>query len=670
MQTDAYIGKQIDDFTIQERIGVGGMATVYRAYQPSVNRYVALKLIRLDPNAAETSEFARRFAQEAKMIAALEHIHILPIFDYGLYNNEIAYLAMRLLRGGSLSNLLADGPLETERACDIFTQVARGLSYAHQHHIIHRDLKPSNILMDEAGNAYLTDFGLAKMTGDTSQNLTKTGTIVGTPVYMSPEQLRGEAVSPRSDIYSMGVIMYHMLVGKPPFDSSESNMISVIYKHLEEQPKHPRTLNPEISDEVEAVVLRALAKNPADRYQTIDDMALAFNAAIGRRISTGSYPTPVSRPSLPKPPKSRTSTAITPPTRRRLPTPVLFGGAALAALVVIAAAVVILTNTVRGGATVPVRPVATVVRDTTGVPDEVVPTEAEIAAAQARLGDNGFISYVACNQTSEYHATQAREMRDAAARMGITLRIYDSNNDPYLQITDIERARTDGTGGMILCPLDVELLEPSLESLQASGLPLVLNQGDMESYGGVLMGGDDYLLGLEAGRAAGAIIRDELGGRARVIVLDFPSMPVIVARANGAQDGVLEVAPGATIIGRYLGGTRDNGYESVKALLDAGTTFDVIVSINDAGAYGAIQALDEAGLDPSAVVVSSVDAERLAQQYIRDGYFMRASVAVSRELSSETTVNVMVKLLAGATLPELILVPPGDVVTEGTSAGE
>ncbi len=658
-QTDTFTGKQLGGFTIQERIGVGGMATVYRAYQPSVNRSVALKLIRLDPNTSETPEFARRFAQEAKVIAALEHLHILPIYDYGIYKNEIAYFAMRLLKGGSLSSLLQDGPLNVERACDIFTQIARGLSYAHQHGVIHRDLKPSNILMDEGGNAYLTDFGLAKMTQDGEQNLTKTGTIVGTPVYMSPEQLRGEDVTPRSDIYSMGVILYHMLVGRPPFDSSESNMISVIYKHLEEVPRNPREVNPEIPLLVETVILRALKKSPAERYETIDEMAHALNNALGRRISTGSYPMPASRPTMP-------ITAATETASQKSRGTLLIMAAAALAIIALAVIALVGSGVLNRGVSFAQ---ATVVLNITGVPADVVPNEEEIRIAQARLGD-GTLAYIACNQSSEYHATQARELRDFAARSGLALRIYDADNDRYRQITEIERARSDGVVGLIVCPLDITLLASSLQSVESAGMPLVLNAANIPNYGGVLMGGDDYLLGLEAGRAAGRIIRDERGGQAQVIILDFPDMPVIVSRANGAHDGVLELAPNAEVIGRYLGGTRDNGYNSVRELIADGVVFDTIVSINDAGAYGAIDAMIEAGIDPSAVIVSSVDAEALAQEYISDSYYMRASVAVSRELSSETIVNVMVKLLAGATLPETILVPPGDVVTRETLGGE
>lgn len=662
MQTDAFIGRKINDYTVQERIGIGGMATVYRAHQASVNRSVALKIIQLDPNAGETPEFARRFEQEAKVIAALEHLHILPIYDYGIVNNELAYIAMRLLRGGSLSQLLGDGALPIDRACDIFTQIARGLSYAHQHDVIHRDLKPSNILMDHDGNAYLTDFGLAKSLVD-SQNLTKTGTIVGTPVYMSPEQLRGDdTLTTRSDLYSMGVILYHMLAGKPPFDASESNIVSVIYKHLEEQPKPPRDHNPTIPVEVEKVILKSLRKNPSERYSSADEIAQALNNALGRRISTASFPTPVSRSSTEPQPSTSTAYQQQPYTPRKPSRTALWAGA-VAALVLI---VVGLALMVRSSESSTNLPVATVVADSTGVSTDVEPTTQDIERAQTRVGADGFVGYIACNQNTEYHAAQARETRDIAADYGLRMQIYDSDNDAYRQITEIERARVDGVSALIICPLDIALLAETLTAAQNAGLPMVFHAGDIPTYGGVMIGGDDYLLGLEGGRGAGRIIAQERGGQANVIVLDFPTMPVIVIRADGMVAGVLEFAPDANIIGRYLGGTRENGYNSVRRLLDEGVAFDAIISINDAGAYGAIDALVEAGITPDDVIIGSVDAEALARQYIRDGYYVRSSVAVSRELSSRTAVNVLVKLLSGATLPELILVPPGSVVTQET----
>jgi ABC-type sugar transport system substrate-binding protein len=532
--------------------------------------------------------------------------------------------------------------------------VARGLNYAHSKGVVHRDLKPSNILLDDAGNAYLTDFGLAKLI-ENSLELTKTGNIVGTPIYMSPEQLRGESVDHRSDIYSMGVILYHMLVGHPPFDSSESNMVSVIYQHLEKLPTPPSTLNPDIPPAVELVVLTALQKNPNSRYASAEEMADELNAALGRKLtSTASYPAvePISTstPTITLPQEMKPVRS-----RRNL--------YALALIMIVAALLFALII-----ASPPPKTKPTVLPGETGTADEAMPTGDEIDRARAALGSNGFIAYIACNQTSEYHATQAREMGDLARRYGLVYEVYDSDTDAYRQITLLERARTDGASAMIICPLDTELLHSSLLSAQNVGMPMVFMHSDILSYGGVILAGDDYLMGLEAGRAGGAIAQEALGGQANVIVLDYPDLPGIVLRADGLIDGMVETAPDANIVGRYLGGTRDNGYASVQRLIEQGVDFNFILSINDAGAYGAINALEEAGIGPSSVFISSVDAEALARQYIDEDYYIRASVDVGRELFSQTAINATVKLLAGSTLPETFLVPPGGAVTNGTLA--
>ncbi|MDZ4764450.1 MAG: protein kinase [Chloroflexota bacterium] len=651
--SDLFVGRELGGFIIQERIARGGMATVYRAFQPSVNRAIALKVITLDPTQSEREEFRQRFAQEANVIASLEHIHILPIYDYGIVDNEVAYIAMRLLRGGTLADLLHAGkPLETNRMAEIFTQMARGLAFAHSRGVIHRDLKPSNIMLDDADNAYLTDFGLAKFI-DTSMDLTRTGHIVGTPVYMSPEQLKGEVLDHRSDIYSLGVILYHMLVGKPPFDASDTNMVSVIYQHLEKDPVPPRDLVPSILESVETVALKALRKDPMRRYNSADEMATELNIALGRRVSTANYPAvhtpPPTQASMPKPEQARNRAF----------------GVALAVIVLIAIVGIIVILATAPPPPVPLTP-PTIIADARGRAAEVVPTDAEIALAQRRVGDDGFLAYAACNQTSEYHATQAREMGDFARAYGLAYRIYDSNNDSYDQLTQLERARSDGASALIICPLDDSLIAEALTSIQSAGLPLILMSSSIDSYGGVRVAGDDYLMGVEAGRAAGRIIQAERNGQAQVIILDYPSLNTIVARADGLADGISEISRQANIIGRYLGATRENGYATVRQLLADGVAFDVILSINDNGSFGAIQALEEAGIPADQVIISSVDAEALARQFMSDGNYMRASVDVGREAFSRVAVAVAVKLLAGATLSETILVPPVGVVTRET----
>ena len=285
---DRFLGLRLGDYVTEERIGRGAMAVVYRAYQPSVQRHIALKIIKLDMGLGEDDDFRRRFAQEAELIAALEHIHILPVFDYGIADGEVAYIAMRLLRGGTLGDLLKDGPLPLERAADILTQVARGLSYAHHHDIIHRDLKPTNILFDNSGNAYLSDFGLARVLA--MPDMTKPGHLVGTPAYVPPEALRSEPVDHRGDIYSLGILAYEMLTGRVPFEAQSGNLLSLIRMHLEDEPPPMQQFNPAISPEVEAMVRRALSKHPQQRYDDAEEMANAMNAALGRQYTTGSHP--------------------------------------------------------------------------------------------------------------------------------------------------------------------------------------------------------------------------------------------------------------------------------------------------------------------------------------------------------------------------------------------
>ena len=648
--SDSLMDRQSGDFIIRERIGQGGMATVYRAHQPSVNRDIALKIIQIKDNDQSQTHFRERFTQEAEMIAGLEHIHSLPVYDYGV-TGDIAYLAMRLLRGGTLRETLQDRPLSIDQAADLFRQFATGLAYAHTKGVIHRDLKPSNIMLDDAGNAFLTDFGLAKLAGE-SLELTQSGAIVGTPAYMSPEQLRGEALDSRADIYSLGVILYQMLAGRPPFGGPTSDLVSTIYQHLEKAPPPLRELNPNIPPQVEAVVLRALEKDPADRYDNAEQMSEDLLVALGRRLSS-----------------SGDHTILVPSTStvHRLSRRWAWVGGAIGIVAAIIVIVGVLLAAIGSHANSGLdNRVPTVIPGEERLAEEAAPTELEIRRAVRALGSSGFIAYITCTMETEYHATQAREIGDFAAQYSLPFHIYNSDTDAYRQITQIEKARADGATGLIICPLDPDLLEEALASAQSAGLPLVIMHSEIDSHGGVLLAGDDYRMGLKAGRYAGQIIADEMDGQADVVILDYPDLPILITRANGLEDGVLEFAPDAHIVGRYLGGTREFGEESVSKLIADGVHFDVIVSINDAGAFGAITAMENAGFAPESVVITSVDAEALAREYIKDSYFMRGSVQVGRREFARAAVNAMIKLLAGSTVPETFLVPPGEVVTRET----
>ncbi|MEK6574150.1 MAG: serine/threonine-protein kinase, partial [Chloroflexota bacterium] len=208
-------GQQLGPYRIINQIGQGGMATVYKAYHAAMDRYVAVKV--LPRQLAESKEFMGRFQQEARTIANLEHPHILPVHDFG-ESGGITYFVMRFLDTGTLKERIAAGSLSLAEVDRLFTQLADALGYAHQRGVVHRDIKPSNVLVDARGDVFLTDFGIAKLMEGAAQ-FTATGAITGTPAYMSPEQARGEKLDQRSDIYSLGIVLYEMVTGRVPFEA-------------------------------------------------------------------------------------------------------------------------------------------------------------------------------------------------------------------------------------------------------------------------------------------------------------------------------------------------------------------------------------------------------------------------------------------------------------------
>lgn len=674
---DPFIGRIIGGFLIEERLGQGAMATVYKALDQSIPRHVALKVIQLDET--QQDEFRQRFAQEAAVIAKLEHIHILPIYAYGIDDkggDEVAYLAMRWLKGGTLNEMLKRGNVELERTAAIFSQIAQGLAFAHSKGIIHRDLKPSNIMLDDVGNAYLTDFGLAKLT-EQSGEITRSGTIVGTPAYMSPEQLRGEPLDHRSDIYSLGVILYNMVAGRLPFDTSTSDLVSIIYQHLEKPPARPREFNPNTPPAVEEVILKALQKDRKDRYNTATDMARALNVAVGLPAGSSTNLQPI-KPIQIYNTQEITLHSLSQLGKRPWALPAAIAGIFVLLLVIVL--IVIRTNAEVASAQSTATAIAqaatadavvqvfpTIIPGASTLATDIMPTTEQIAAAAKNIGPTGFVAYIACNQDSEFHTGIARELSDIAKHYGLSYKVYDSQTDSYREVTQFEKARAEGAGAMIVCPLDINLLKNSIQAAHEANIPLVFQANDVPpNSGGVMVGGDDHLLGLEPGRFAGKIVRDEMDGQAEVIILDYPSRGDIVERANGLEDGLKEFAPKAHVIGRYLGATREFGKASVEKLIKEGVNFNFILSINDAGAFGAIDAMVEAGIDPSAVTIVSVDAEALARDYISKGYFIRGSVESSRIQLAEAMMNATVLLLNGATIQETIIVPPKQIVTKET----
>jgi phosphonate transport system substrate-binding protein len=267
-------GRQFGPYHIVSPCGEGGMAAVFKAYQASMDRYVAIKVLPRFHSA--NPEFVDRFKQEAQVLAKLQHPYIVPIHDFGEADGY-TYLVMPFIKSGTLANLLIGKPIPLSRINQIIAQVGDALDYAHSLGLIHRDIKPSNILVDERGNCMLTDFGIAKIL-EGSAEFTKSGGILGTPTYMSPEQGSGNKVDHKSDIYSLGVILYEMTTGRVPFEAETP--VAVIFKHVHDPLPPPSIINPEIDEDVERVVLKSLAKNPEDRFESAKGMVEALMAAV------------------------------------------------------------------------------------------------------------------------------------------------------------------------------------------------------------------------------------------------------------------------------------------------------------------------------------------------------------------------------------------------------
>jgi serine/threonine-protein kinase len=284
MANDLAAGTELAGYTIDAVVGRGGMGVVHRARQHAPERWVALKVI--NPAFADDPAFRGRFTRETAAAAAIDHPHILPVYEAGEAGG-VLFIAMRYVDGVELRELLHDGPLEPARVASIAAQVGGALDAAHARGLVHRDVKPGNILVvrdaeaEEPDFCYLTDFGVSMWTTSSDGTLTAEGTMVGSLSYVSPEQILGDAVDGRADVYSLGCVLYECLTGRPPF--AGRGPAGTMHAHLNESPRPPSSIDPGLPEAVDTVVARAMAKRPDERFASGRDVAGALREAIAGR---------------------------------------------------------------------------------------------------------------------------------------------------------------------------------------------------------------------------------------------------------------------------------------------------------------------------------------------------------------------------------------------------
>ncbi len=302
--------------------------------------------------------------------------------------------------------------------------------------------------------------------------------------------------------------------------------------------------------------------------------------------------------------------------------------------------------------------------DRLGTVQDLVPTETEIEAAKTALGTNGFIGIIACNLSSEYHATVPKAAQALADKLGLRLEVFDSETKADRQIAAIENFVSKGAQAIAICAIDPKVVEKAVQEAANQGVYILQYAGRDLAVNGISISIEDADLGCAAGQIAGDAITKEKNGQAVVALLDYPSLPNVVERADQIEACLKQTAPNAKIVGRYLGGTPENGLTSLENALQAHPDIDVVVSINDAGALGAIQALEAAGKDPQTTIVVGIDADAQAKDLIKQGKFYRGTVDTSPALTGEMVVNAAIKLLAGSTAPKNVRVPVAKITKD------
>jgi serine/threonine protein kinase len=472
-------GDTIGPYQVVSQLGQGGMATVYKAYHPQLDRYVAIKL--MHPAFLNDPNFSMRFRREAQVIAKLEHTNIIPVYDYSEFEGE-PYLVMKFIDGDTLKNALSEKMLSFRQTIDILATVASALTYAHELGILHRDVKPSNILLDANKTPYLTDFGLARMM-QAGQSTLSQDMLVGTPHYMSPEQAKGNReLGPGTDIYSLGVMYYEVAVGRLPF--SGDTPYAIVHDHIYTPLPLPSQVNASVSPAVEQVLLKALAKDPAERYSSAVELAQAFNRAIGETdFQPGAAP--ATRTRLPQPTRAMREKPVSatkqPPRKHK--TGWLIGGTGVVAALLVAA--FLLVN--RPTSTTTQTPLPTLASLTTPVPTAAPANTLE--SATIRL-------YTVPDMTSDQAQAAIQQKPDEALNYLALANALWKQNDLQGARTAIEqgfRAADDKITYLLTAAASADTLGKTSGAVQLNVQALNLAQNNAAIYPAVRAMVGEYL---------------------------------------------------------------------------------------------------------------------------------------------------------------------------------
>ena len=333
-------GASIGAYVVESPLGRGGMGVVYRAYHPRLQRWAAIKLL---PPFGNTEEARQRFEREARAVAKLRHRNILSVFDFGDFNGQ-PYMVMEYMPNGSLQERLPKQPLVPQQALDLLKPLADALDYAHAQGVVHRDVKPANVFLDGEWQPVLADFGLAKMYSE--ESITMSGMVSGTPSHMAPEQARGSVPTGKADLYALAVIAFQLLTGRLPFTGA--SVMDILYQHVNDAPPAPSSFNAALTPAIDAVVVKGLAKDPNQRWDTCNAMVAALESAIRGQLDERTIVTPMG------PPPKAAKAAAPGPARRVL----LTGVGAVAVLAVVGVGIFLtIGRSTDGGVVLPSPPV-------------------------------------------------------------------------------------------------------------------------------------------------------------------------------------------------------------------------------------------------------------------------------------------------------------------------